>query len=86
MKLVHPHCDIVVDTKPWVQDLLDTLEGAHEISQFLRAREQLDQRQQQWQQWLTQHGYQAGRDYWRCKEGYRFSHPSLALAFTIGAQ
>ena len=86
MKLVHPHCNVVVDTEPWVQDLMAILKGPHDITEFLAARRQLSQRQQHWQTWLIQHGYQAGRDYWTCKEGYRFSSDGLALMFVIGAQ
>ena len=84
MKLVHPHCDFVVDTGPWVQDLMDILEGRHKVGDFLTARDELTARREQWTRWLIRHGYEAGRHYWTCKQGYRFSSGSLATAFVLG--
>jgi hypothetical protein len=84
MKLVHDHCDVVVDTGPWVQDLMDIMEGEHTVHNFLIARGELLARQERWTRWLTQHGYQAGRHYWTCKQGYRFSSGGIATAFVLG--
>ena len=84
MKLVHPHCNVIVDTGPWVQDLMDILEGDHQINNFLTARNELSARREQWIQWLTRHGYEAGRHYWPCKEGFRFSSGGIAIAFALG--
>jgi hypothetical protein len=84
MKLVHPHCNVIVDTGPWVQDLMDILEGDHQINNFLTARNELSARRERWIQWLTRHGYEAGRHYWPCKQGFRFSSGSIATAFVIG--
>jgi hypothetical protein len=84
MKLVHSHCDFVVDTGPWEQDLMDILEGRHKVGDFLEARKELSARREQWRQWLTQHGYEAGRHYWTCKQGYRFSSGGIATAFVLG--
>jgi len=84
MKLVHPHCNVVVDTGPWVQDLMHILEGEHTISGFLKARNELSARRERWTNWLTQHGYEAGLHYWPCKEGYRFSSGGIATAFALG--
>ena len=86
MILVHAHCDVIVDTEPWVQDLMAVIKRPHDITEFLAARKQLEERNKRWQRWLIEHGYQAGRDYWPCKEGYRFSNDSLAFAFMLGAQ
>ena len=84
MKLVHPHCNFVVDTSPWTQDLVDIMEGEHTVSLFLKARNELSARQERWIAWLIQHGYEAGRHYWPCKEGYRFSSGGIAIAFALG--
>lgn len=84
MKLVHDHCDVVVDTSPWVQDLMDILEDEHTISGFLEARNELSARHDRWRNWLIQHGYEAGRHYWTCKQGFRFSSGGIATAFVLG--
>lgn len=65
---------------------MDILEGAHTISDFLEARNDLSARRERWTQWLIKHGYEAGRHYWTCKEGYRFSSGGIATAFVIGAR
>ena len=84
MKLVYPHCNFIVDTGPWTQDLMDIMEGEHTVHNFLIARAELLARQERWTRWLTQRGYEAGRHYWTCKEGYRFSSGGIATAFTAG--
>ena len=60
------------------------LEGKHTISGFLEARKELSVRRERWITWLIQHGYEAGRHYWPCKEGYRFSSGGIAIAFVLG--
>jgi hypothetical protein len=64
---------------------MDILESDHQIGDFLKARNELSARREQWIQWLIRHGYEAGRHYWPCKEGFRFSSGGLATAFAIGA-
>lgn len=86
MKLVYPHCNVIVDTEPWTQDLMDILEGNHKIRGFLEARIELSERRERWTKWLIRHGYEAGRHYWPCKQGYRFSSGGIATAFVIGAR
>ena len=84
MKLVHPHCNFVVDTAPLVQDLMDILEGEHTISNFIEARNEMSARRDRWRHWLIRHGYEAGRHYWPCKQGFRFSSGGIATAFVLG--
>lgn len=84
MKLVHPHCNFVLDTRPWVQDLMDILEGRNKEGNFFEAKDELVARNDRWRNWLTRHGYEAGRHYWPCKEGFRFSSGGIATAFALG--
>ena len=63
---------------------MNVLEGKHTIGEFLEARNKLDNRRQEWSKWLIRHGYEAGRHYWTCKEGYRFSSGGIATAFVLG--
>ena len=67
-----------------VQDLMDILEGRHKIGDFLEARNELSARRERWIRWLAQHGYQAGRHYWPCKQGFRFLSGGIATAFVLG--
>jgi hypothetical protein len=65
---------------------MNILEGGHEVGDFLQARNELSARHQRWVNWMTKHGYEAGRHYWRCKQGYRFSSGGLATAFVLGVR
>jgi hypothetical protein len=84
MKLVHNHCDIVVETRPFMQDVMVILEGGLDAGDWRWARKEFTARHERWIKWMIQHGYEAGRHYWPCKEGYRFSSGALATAFVLG--
>jgi hypothetical protein len=82
-KLVHPHCNIVVNIDPWRQAIMDRNEQT--LTGFLKVRKELSDSHEKWMRWLIKHGYQLGQDYFRCEEGYRFSSEKLAKEFILGA-
>jgi hypothetical protein len=63
---------------------MDILEGGLDAGDWMWARNEFTARHERWVRWMIQHGYEAGRHYWPCKEGYRFSSGALATAFVLG--
>ena len=63
---------------------MDILEGRNKEGNFFEAQDELVARNDRWRNWLTRHGYEAGRHYWPCKEGFRFSSGGIATAFALG--
>jgi hypothetical protein len=85
-KLVHPHCNIVVNIDPIREEIIDrNYRKAPGIRGLLNAREEISDRHEKWMKWLINQNYNLGQHYFRCEEGYRFSSDNIAKEFILGA-
>lgn len=82
---IYPHLTVIVDTEPWFQDLFSGYGDADHAQRRL-LREKMSERDRSFSQWLIAHGYEYGRDYQRCDQGFQFATPALATMFALGAR
>ena len=85
-KLVHPHCNIVVNIDPCIQEIIDrNYRNKPNIGGLLDARKEISLRHERWIKWMITQGYNVGQHYFRCIEGYRFSSDNIAKEFILKA-
>ena len=94
MSKLYPQCNILIDTDPLFQDLVDKILDGHPLtskskgkgyrmSDTMEYRREIPKRHEQMARWFVRRGYQCGRDYILCEQGYRVSNPSTVTAFLL---
>ena len=82
--LLYPHLTVEVDTDHFFEDLNRQYSYSNSsYAERLRIRDEIKNRRDSMQSWLTDHGYRCGNDYFETETGYRFVDNSLAVAFVL---
>jgi hypothetical protein len=94
MSKLYTQCDIEIDIEPLFQDLIDKILDVHPansnnrakgftLSDTMKYREEIAQRQDRMSQWFVKRGYQCGLDYFVSEQGFRVKNPATVTAFML---
>jgi hypothetical protein len=94
MSKLYPQCNILIDTEPLFQDLVDKILDIHPsnpknkgkgytLTDSMEYHYEIPKRSEKMNQWFVRRGYKRGRDYIFCEEGYKVSNPSTVTAFLL---
>ena len=94
MSKLSTQCNILIDTDPLFQDLIDKILDIHpstpknkgkgyKLTDSMEYRNEIPKRSEKMNQWFVRRGYRRGRDYIFCEQGYKVSNPSTVTAFLL---
>jgi hypothetical protein len=82
--LLYPHLTVDIDTESFFADLVHRYSyNDSSYAERLQIRDEIKNRRDSMQSWLTEHEYQCGQDYFETETGYRFANNGLAIAFVL---